>query len=213
MAIEEVLLIGGAAGVGESSVGWEVSSQLNRRAVAHWHLEGDVLDAAWPRPADDQDGRRMTVNTLRAMAGVFAAEGYLRCVYAQTASVVDFELVTRALGRVRLHGVLLTASETTRSARLPQREIGSDLDRHLVSSTRMADYLQKQAPEWVTRVPTDDRTVTEIARDVIALSDWTVAYANSCTHPFRLPPFGAPPESSGLRSGVSVHVDRGVRGR
>ena len=175
MAIEEVLLIGGAAGVGKSSVGWEISVQLSRSAVGHWHLEGDVLDAAWPRPADDRAGRRMTVNTLRAMAGVFAAEGYRRCVYAQTASVVDFELVTRALGEVRLHGVLLTASERTRMSRLSQREIGSELDRHLVSSRRMADYLQDHAPEWVTRVPTDDRTVTEIAREVIGLSGWAMA--------------------------------------
>jgi adenylylsulfate kinase-like enzyme len=76
VAIEQVLLIGGAAGVGKSSVGWEVSVQLNRLQVAHWHLEGDVLDAAWPRPEDDPDGKRMTVNTLRAMAGVFAGEGY-----------------------------------------------------------------------------------------------------------------------------------------
>jgi hypothetical protein len=74
VAIEEVLLIGRPAGVGKSIVGWEVSVQLNRLGVAHWHLEGDVLDAAWPRPADDQDGQRLTVNTLRAMASVVAGE-------------------------------------------------------------------------------------------------------------------------------------------
>lgn len=174
MAIEEVLLIGGASGVGKSSVGWEVSSQLNRLAVAHWHLEGDVLDAAWPRPADDQDGQRMTVNTLRAMAGVFAGEGYWRCVYAQTASVVDFGLVTQALGEVRLVGVLLTASEATRHDRLARREIGSDLDRHLASSRRMAGHLERRAPAWVTRLPTDERTVPEIAQAVIGLSGWAV---------------------------------------
>lgn len=174
MAIEEVLLIGGAAGVGKTTVGWEISVQLNRLAVAHWHLEGDVLDAAWPRPVDDQDGRRMTVNTLRAMAGVFAAEGYRRCVYAQTASVVDFGLVTEALGNVRLHGALLTASEATCIARLSQREIGSDLDRHMVSTRQMAAYLEREAPGWVTRVPTDERKVTEIARSVIELTHWAV---------------------------------------
>ena len=114
VAIEEVLLIGGSAGVGKSTVGWEVSVQLNRLQVAHWHLEGDVLDAAWPRPPDDQNGERMTVNTMRAMAGVFAAEGYTRCVHVQTASVIDSHLVTQALGSVRLLGVLLTASEATR---------------------------------------------------------------------------------------------------
>jgi hypothetical protein len=172
MAIEEVLLIGGAAGVGKSSVGWEISTQLSRMAVAHWHLEGDVLDAAWPRPADDQDGRRMTVNSLHAMARVFAVEGYTRCVYVQTASVVDYSLVTQALGEVRLSGVLLTASEATRIARLSGREIGSDFDRHLVSSRHMADHLERKAPAWVTRLPTDGRTVTEVAQEAIALSGW-----------------------------------------
>lgn len=106
----------------------------------------------------------MTVNNLRAMAGVFATEGYRRCVYVQTASVVDFGLVTQALGGVRLQGVLLTASETTRIARLSQREIGSDLDRHLSSTRRMADYLERMAPEWVFRVPTDSQTVNEVAQ-------------------------------------------------
>ena len=173
MAIDDVLLIGGPAGVGKSTVGWEVSVQLNRLQIAHWHLEGDVLDAAWPRPEDDQDGERMTVNTMRAMAGVFAVEGYTRCVYVQTASVVDSHLVTQALGTVRLRGVLLTASEAIRVQRLADREIGTDLDRHLASTRRMAERLERESPDWVERVPTDDRTVAEIAREVIAHSGWS----------------------------------------
>lgn len=167
MAIDEVLMIGGAAGVGKSTVGWEVSVQLNRLKVGHWHLEGDVLDAAWPRPEDDGNGERMTVNTMRAMAGVFAAEGYTRCVYVQTASLIDFHLVTDALGDVELKGVLLTASDETRCQRLAQREIGTDLDRHLASSHHMAEVLERRAPAWVHRLPTDGRSVSEIARDVI----------------------------------------------
>jgi pimeloyl-ACP methyl ester carboxylesterase len=173
VAIEEVLLIGGSAGVGKSSVGWEISVQLNRLGVAHWHLEGDVLDAAWPRPEDDQDGQRMTVNTLRAMAGVFAGEGYTRCIYVQTASVIDSHLVTKALGDIRMVGVLLTASEATRFQRLSGREIGTDLDRHLESTRRMAERLERESPEWVVRIATDDRGVAAIARDVIERSGWT----------------------------------------
>jgi hypothetical protein len=173
VAIEEVLLIGGSAGVGKSSVGWEVSVQLNHRGISHWHLEGDVLDAAWPRPRDDQDGQRMTVNTMRAMAGVFAAEGYTRCVYVQTASVIESHVVAQALGNVRTVGVLLTASEATRVQRLSGREIGTDLDRHVASTRRMADRLQQESPEWVVRISTDGRSVAAIATDVIERSGWT----------------------------------------
>jgi AAA domain len=173
VAIEEVLLIGGAAGVGKSTVGWEVSVQLNRLGVAHWHLEADVLDAAWPRPVDDPNGERMSVNTMRAMAGVFAAEGYTRCVHVQTANVVDHHLVTQAVGEVTLRGVLLTARDATRIQRLAGREIGTDLERHLASTRRMADRLEHKAPDWVVRVATDDRTVTDIAREVIEHSGWS----------------------------------------
>jgi hypothetical protein len=172
VAIEDVLLIGGPAGVGKTSVGWEVSVQLNRMGIGHWHLEGDVLDAAWPRPADDQDGQRMTVNTMRAMAAVFAAEGYTRCVYEQTASVIDYHLVQTALGEVHMSGVLLTAAEGTRIQRLAGREIGTDLDRHLQSTRRMAVRLER-APEWICRVATDGRTVAEIAGEVVRHSGWT----------------------------------------
>ena len=172
MAIEEVLLIGGAAGVGKSATGWEVSVLLNQRGIAHWHLEGDVLDAAWPRPADDQHGERLTRRTLAAMAEVFSDEGYTRLVYVQTASVVDQHLVTAALGDVRMQGVLLTATEDTRAARLTDRERGSDLERHLNSSRRMATYLEEHAPESIRRVSTDARPVTEVATDVILGSGW-----------------------------------------
>jgi hypothetical protein len=36
----------------------------------------------------------------------------------------------------------------------------------------MTTYLEERAPEWVRRVPTDARTVTEVARDVIRGSGW-----------------------------------------
>ena len=172
MGIEEVLLLGGPAGVGKTSVGWEISVQLTRLGIAHWHLEGDVLDSAWPRPADDQDGQRMTVNAMRAMAQVFAAEGYRRCVYVQTASVIDSHLVTEALGDVQMTGVLLTAADAVRQQRLAQREIGTDLERHLESGQRMAVRLEREAPDWVLRVPTDGRTVAAIAAEVIAHVGW-----------------------------------------
>jgi hypothetical protein len=172
MGIREVLLVGGAAGVGKSTVGWEISVQLNRLGVAHWHLEGDVLDAAWPRPVDDPHGERLSVRTLRAMAAVFADEGYTRCVFVQTVSVVEHQLVTEALGRVALTGVLLTATEPTRIARLVGREIGTDLPRHIDGGATMARRLDDETPPWVLRTPTDGVSVADLATTVIQHAGW-----------------------------------------
>jgi ABC-type dipeptide/oligopeptide/nickel transport system ATPase subunit len=49
----EALLIGGRSGVGKSTVGWEVSAQLQDRSVAHCLIEGDFLDQAYPPPEGD----------------------------------------------------------------------------------------------------------------------------------------------------------------
>lgn len=173
VAIEEVLLIGGAAGVGKSAVGWEMSVQLKRAGFPHWFLDADVLDAAWPRPDDDLDGSRLTVRNLRAMGEVFSSEGYTRCIYAQTAAVVDQDLIIAALGAVHMKGFLLTASEPARTARLTQREIGTDLDRHVSTGARMAEFLDRSAPGWVERIDTDRLGVAAVARMIILKAGWS----------------------------------------
>lgn len=174
VAIEEVLLIGGAAGVGKSAVGWEMSVQLKRAGFAHWFLDADVLDAAWPRRDDDLDGSRLTVRNLRAMGEVFSSEGYTRCIYSQAAAVVDQNLIIEALGPVRMKGFLLTASEPVRTARLTQREIGTDLDRHISAGARMVQFLHTTAPAWVERVDTDERGVDAVARIILSKAGWTL---------------------------------------
>ncbi len=52
----ELLLLGGRAGVGKTSVAAEVSLLLREAGVTHCHIEGDVLDAAYPKPQEDPDG-------------------------------------------------------------------------------------------------------------------------------------------------------------
>lgn len=172
MAIEEVLLIGGAAGVGKSSVGWEVSALLTRASVAHWHLEGDVLDSAWPRPAGDPSGQALTMRALHALAEVFASEGYYRLVYVQTASVIESDLIAATLGGVQMTGCLLTATQATREERLHRRELGSELDRHLWSTRDVAQRLDREAPDWVKRVNAGERSVSQIAAEIVDAAAW-----------------------------------------
>ena len=72
-----------------------------------------------------------------------------------------------------MQGVLLTATDDIRLARLTERERGSDLERHVESGRRMSVRLAEESPAWVRRVPTDGRTVSEVAGDVIAGSGWS----------------------------------------
>jgi hypothetical protein len=56
--------------------------------------------------------------------------------------------------------------------RLGQREIGSALDVHLERSTRAATHLEATASFDVHRVPTDGRSVAEIASGIVRLTGW-----------------------------------------
>ncbi|MEV0839329.1 hypothetical protein AB0I55_07190 [Actinocatenispora sera] len=169
----EALLIGGRSGVGKSSVGWEIAALLKAADVAHTYVEGDTLDQTWPKPPGDATLTTLTEENLRALWRNFAARGQRRLIYTNTSAVLDADLIRRATGAARCIGVLLTASDTTTLGRLAAREIGSELDLHTHRSAQMADRLDREAPSWVHRVPTDGRTVTDIATEIIGITTWS----------------------------------------
>ncbi|WP_327588028.1 hypothetical protein OHA25_14245 [Nonomuraea sp. NBC_00507] len=170
----EALLIGGRAGVGKSTVGWEISAQLQAAHIAHCLIEGDNLDQAFPAPPGDPHRTHMTEANLAALWRNYAALGYRRLIYTNTVSVLESDLIARAMGgTTRITSILLTADDATARHRLGAREIGSQLDAHLTRSARMARHLESNAPSWVVRIPTDGRSVADIARDVIAATNWS----------------------------------------
>lgn len=174
----DVLLIGGRSGVGKTSVGYEVSAQLQAAGVAHCVIEGDNLDAAYPKPADDPYGTALTAANLGALWANYTARGFRRLVYTNTVSVLEAAMITSALGGAcRLSRVLLTATDETARERLSGREIGSELERHLRSSAERAVLLEREAPAGVVRVATDGRTVAEVAAQVLDVSGWLPATA------------------------------------
>ncbi|MFE2055897.1 AAA family ATPase [Streptomyces sp. NPDC059446] len=171
----EVLLIGGRAGVGKTTVGWEVSDRLRAEGIAHAVVEGDYLGQVHPPPAGDPHCAAITEANLAAMWRNFAALGHHRLVYTNTVSVLprSAPMFERALGTgVRIVRVLLTATDATAVERLSAREIGSALDREIAGSARKARLLDEHAPPDTVRVATDGRTVVEIASEVLALTGW-----------------------------------------
>ncbi|KAA5836441.1 hypothetical protein F1721_08540 [Saccharopolyspora hirsuta] len=165
-----MLLIGGRAGVGKTTVAWEVSALLREAAVAHAVVDGDFMGEVHPAPPGDPDRSEITERNLAAVWANFARLGYRRLVYTNTASVLPSEagLFARALGPdVRTTRVLLTATDATTRERLMRREIGSGLERELAGSARSARHLDEHTSAEVIRIPTDGRSVASIARDVV----------------------------------------------
>ncbi|WP_330352508.1 hypothetical protein [Streptomyces chartreusis] len=173
----EVLLIGGRAGVGKTTVGWEVSARLRAAQVAHAVIDGDFMGAVHPAPPDDTHRSGITARNLAAVWANYADLGHRRLVYTNTSSVLDMAapMFRRAMGDdVRLVRVLLTATDETAAQRLTGRELGSELEHEVRSSRRKARLLDEHAPADVRRVPTDGRTVIDIAAEVVATTGWTV---------------------------------------
>ncbi|MBC7274851.1 MAG: hypothetical protein H5T76_40150 [Streptomyces sp.] len=171
----QVLLIGGRAGVGKTTVGWEVSAILRSEAVAHAVIDGDFMGQVHPAPENDPDRAQITECNLTAVWANFARRGYRRLVYPNTTRVLPEAtgMFERAMGPgVRIVRVLLTASDATARERLTGRELGSELEHELAGSIRKARLLDERAPAQAVRVATDGRLVVDIARQVVALTGW-----------------------------------------
>ncbi|WP_130797864.1 hypothetical protein [Streptomyces otsuchiensis] len=171
----EALLIGGRAGVGKTTVGWEVSALLRSTAVAHAVIDGDFMGQVHPAPVGDPHRAEITESNLTVVWANFAQRGYRRLIYTNTMSVLPEAagMFERAMGGgVRITRVLLTASDATARERLVGRERGSELERELEGSIRKARLLNQRSPDDIVRVATDGRLIVDIAREVVAATGW-----------------------------------------
>ncbi|MFF7640291.1 hypothetical protein [Streptomyces canus] len=174
----EVLLVGGRAGVGKTTVGWEVSARLRAARVAHAVIDGDFMGQVHPAPEGDPHRAAIGERNLTAVWGNYAELGYRRLVYVNTVSVLEEStgMFRRAMGDgVRIVRVLLTATDETAERRLTGRELGSELEHELRSGARKARMLDERAPVGALRVVTDGRTVIDIAAEVTAATGWVPA--------------------------------------
>ncbi len=169
-----LLLIGGGSGTGKTTIGWEVSVILQRHGIAHCVLEGDYMDQVHPAPPGDPHRSGITERNVAAIWANYAALGHHRLVYTNTVSVLEGDMLRRAMGGgdIGVTRILLTAGEATMRARLAVRETGSQLLPHVERGLRAAVRLDAEAPAGTVRVATDDRTVEEVAARVVAATGW-----------------------------------------
>jgi predicted ABC-type ATPase len=177
-----VLLLAGPAGVGKSTLSWEISAQLRRVGLAHVALDSDELDRVWPLSDTDQEALNRA--NLAAFWANAAALGHTRLILAgvflnaaAARSWIEASIPGASLTRVVLHA---GAAELERRVRV--REIGSESDEQLARTLAQAKRFGRrgEAPGGAGPrgrdtfvLSTDGMTVPELARRAIACAGWT----------------------------------------
>lgn len=177
----QILLITGAAGVGKSTLCWEISAQLAEAGVAHAALESDELDRVFPKPTAAQMerlGPGTTDISALTLAGIWApyrALGIRRLIMSGVMLHPQFDRrwILSAIPEAEITIVRLLASDETLMERLVGREIGSGAAAQAERTLRQARRLASEAPGTSLRVETDDRGPIELARSILQQVGWT----------------------------------------
>lgn len=169
----QVLFIGGRSGVGKTTVAVALFERLSHAGVRHCVIEGDNLDMAHPTPWEAR--QPIAELNLAAMWRNYAAFGYRRLIYTNTAAVLPEPMssLTKAMGDdPAVFAVLLQATDEDSEGRLGRRESGDSLRVHIERSRRAAQQLDAVAPDSVMRVNTTDRTPAAVAAEIVDLLGW-----------------------------------------
>ncbi|MEP6999109.1 MAG: adenylyl-sulfate kinase [bacterium] len=165
-----VLILSGTVGVGKSTILDEVHDLLVRARIPHVCLDTDALAMSWPARGDFNQ-----ITMLDNVATVWAnarAAGATRVVIA---SVVerrgDREAFRRAIPGAEIVVCQLVAPMNVRRSRLRQRERGAGLEWHLKRTEELQVILDTAAIHDFV-VSNDQRTVQEVAGEVLMRADW-----------------------------------------
>lgn len=174
------MLITGPAGVGKSTLCWELGAQLSEAGIAHAIIESDELDRVFPKPdparldALSPGARDVSQINLAALWATYRALGHSRLIMPGVMLHVahDMRWISAAIPSARITVVRLRASEQTLIERLDQREIGSGRDAQLQRTLSQAKRLAGEATEGFLVIETDGRAPTELARTVLDKLGW-----------------------------------------
>ncbi|HEY6739265.1 MAG TPA: AAA family ATPase [Actinopolymorphaceae bacterium] len=154
-----VLWLCGPPGVGKTTLGWDVFTNLASEGVPVAYVDIDQLGISYPEPPDDPDRHRMKTRNLRAVVTNFRHAG-ARCVIVS--GVVDPELGVDVdeLGDVALTVCRLRVEREELQRRFLGRGDGRE---HLEGTLAEADVLDRSRfTDWCLDVT--DLSVSEASR-------------------------------------------------
>ncbi len=176
----QLLLITGPAGVGKSTLCWEMSAQLAAQHVAHAVVETDELDRVYPRPSSEELARLQPGITdvssinLAAIWSTYRSLGHSRLIMSGVMMHLNFDKrwILAAIPDARITVVRMLATEPTLLARLARREIGSGADEQAQRSLRQARRIASEDTEGVIVLPTDGKEPAELAEIILREAGW-----------------------------------------
>ncbi len=176
----EILLITGPAGVGKSTLCWEMGAMLAEAGIAHVAIESDELDRVFPKPGAEEltplapGARDVSQLNLAALWGTYRALGHSRLIMSGVMLHVGFDKqwMLAAIPQARITVVRLRAGEESLIERLDRRETGAGRDAQIERSLRQARRLADEATGDFIVVETDGRSPAELAGEVFGKAGW-----------------------------------------
>ncbi|MFC3323479.1 AAA family ATPase [Mesorhizobium cantuariense] len=178
--IVHILLITGPAGIGKSTLCWEIGASLSAARIAHAIIETDELDRVYPRPAaEDLDRLRpgttdVSAINLAAIWSTYRALGHSRLIMSGVMMHPSFDRrwILAAIPEAEITVVRLQASEKTLTERLARREVGSGAGDQLQRTLRQARRMADENRDGLLCIAADDRGPAELAQTILREAGW-----------------------------------------
>ncbi len=175
-----ILLITGPAGVGKSTLTWEIAGRLAGAGLAHAVIETDELDRVFPLPTPGElDSIRpgttdVSAINLAALWSTYRALGHTRLIMSgvMVRPESDLRWIADAIPGAEVAVVRLRASDATLLARLDRRETGSGREDQIRRSLRQADQMAGEPADGLIVITADDATPADLADRVLRAVGW-----------------------------------------
>ncbi len=164
------LLLTGTVGAGKSTIGGEISDTLAELEIPNAFVDLDEL--IWQWPSTSRWNNDLMFLNLASLWPNYAAHGATHLILARVLEDLDdLSRYRLAVPGADITICRLVADETERLRRLHTRmQPGPLRDWHLARTVELHDILERAALE--NFVVANDRTVREVALEVLNLAGW-----------------------------------------
>ena len=167
-----VLIVTGPVGVGKTTIAHEVGRLLRPLGVPYAVVDLDALAGSYPPPPGDGFNAQMAFRNLAAIWRNYAEAGAQRLVLAYVFENKEgLEPVRAAIPGAELTVVRLHAPHEVLRERVAHRERGPSRNWLLHRTIELAELMDRERIEDFL-IPTEGRSLTEIAGAVLEESGW-----------------------------------------